>query len=92
MESNGNGLDGINELLVLLNKADRCRHLFNILLEQLGLSPQSSRKDFFDAMLSLHEKSESASKALGELTARQAMTAKKKKEKTPSEPSVSVSN
>jgi len=75
--------DSIQGLLVLLNKADRCRHLFNLLLEQLGLSPQSSRKDFFDAMLDLHDKSESASKALGELTARQAIQGKKKVEKTP---------
>jgi len=89
MESNESGIQG---LLVVLNKADRCRHLFNILLEQLGLSPSSSRKDFFDAMTNLHDQSENAAKALGEISAREALKAQKRGKKTPTDGAVSVSN
>lgn len=68
----------VNQLIEVSLKAERIRVLFNLILENLNLSPKSSRKEFFDAMYELYEKEQTAQRQLGAMQAREAMNTRKK--------------
>lgn len=84
--------DVVNSLILVSIKAEKVRVLFNLLLESLNLNPRSSRKEFFDAMIELHEKEQEAQKQLGLLQAREAMANRKATQNKGKKGSLSVSN
>lgn len=86
-------MDKIQELLVAERKCNRIQMLFELLLEQMDLSPQSSRKEFFDKLTEFHTLQMEVTNEIGKMVAAQSRVDKPKRvKKTGEEASLSVSN